>query len=47
MNTAANKPATEKFSVRGDVTEEFPFLVIKKSPYDEPLKSNQLREDVK
>jgi hypothetical protein len=31
--TNRNTDFTEKFSVRVDVTEEFPFLVAKMSPY--------------
>ena len=33
--TNRNTDFTEKFSVRVDVTEEFPFLVTKLSPYYE------------
>ncbi|MGH9893022.1 MAG: hypothetical protein ACREA0_13730, partial [bacterium] len=31
--TNRNTDFTEKFCVRADVTEEFPFLVTKMSPY--------------
>jgi hypothetical protein len=33
LYTNRNTDFTEKFAVRGDVTEEFPFLVTKLSPY--------------
>jgi PatG C-terminal len=37
---------TEKFSVRVDVTEEFPFLVTKMSPYM-TVKPKQPKGDMK
>jgi hypothetical protein len=44
--TNRNTDVTEKYFVRVDVTEEFPFLATKMSPYYD-LEPNRPRGDVK